>query len=247
MTLAEAITKAQKLLALSESSNPHEAATALKMAQKILTQYQISQDMLDDGTNETEEDIVNERDEPLDIDSKFNLENWRGRLAGIIAKVNSCTVYTRTTFDRTQQAERKGIYIIGRPSDASKVRYLYKYFYNEIQRLAKRDSKGNGKVWLNNYRHGVVDTVTEKLLESVEEVKHELLADGRKSGDLARVEKAIARMDNRLATVENWIKDNIKLKSSGSYRMNSDRDAREKGREAGREINQTKARGALNA
>lgn len=247
MTLQDAIEKAQKLLRLSKSDNAHEAATALKMAQNILTRFQISQDMLDDA-GEEEEGIVDDRTTAIDFDSQFNLEMWRGRLAGIIARVNACKVYTMVTPDpETFSKMRKNIFIIGRPSDAAKVRYLYTYFMAEVQRLAKRDAKGQGKIWLNNFRHGVVDTVTEKLLESVEEMKNEMLLEGKKSGELARTEKALVKMDSRLGAVEKWIKENAKLKAARASYSNPNGVAREQGRVAGREINgATKARGALN-
>lgn len=47
MTREEAILKIKKCLALSKSSNEHEAATALRMAQALMRDYQIDPDLLD--------------------------------------------------------------------------------------------------------------------------------------------------------------------------------------------------------
>lgn len=47
MTREEAILKIKKCLALSKSSNEHEAATALRMAQALMRDFQIDPDLLD--------------------------------------------------------------------------------------------------------------------------------------------------------------------------------------------------------
>lgn len=49
MTKEELITRIKKLLALSDSSNPNEAAIALSRAQKLMQQYHIEMNELDDS------------------------------------------------------------------------------------------------------------------------------------------------------------------------------------------------------
>lgn len=47
MSRDEAILKIKKCLALSKSSNENEAATALRMAQSLMKEFQIDPDLLD--------------------------------------------------------------------------------------------------------------------------------------------------------------------------------------------------------
>ena len=49
MTKEELITRIKKLLALSDSSNPNEAAIALSRAQKLMQQYHIEMSELEDS------------------------------------------------------------------------------------------------------------------------------------------------------------------------------------------------------
>lgn len=242
MTLEEAIKKVQKLLALSESDNPNEAATAMTQAQKILTKYQISQEMLAlEGTEEIEEEIEDFMDKgaPLDSASKFNLDGWLGRLGMIVAEENTCQVYITTEDDQ------RHIAIIGRASDVEKVRYLYAYFKAETQRLCKRDGKGCGRTWRNNYRHGVVDTLSKTIKTARKEAIAELKAAATDSVALVKVDQALVRFDKRMSSVNQWTKDNVKLNKLNYYGDYSKADAREQGREAGKEIKYSQARGAL--
>lgn len=48
------LAKIKKLLALAKSPNPHEAASALAMAQKLMKEYQISQEDVEITTKESE-------------------------------------------------------------------------------------------------------------------------------------------------------------------------------------------------
>lgn len=239
MTLEEAIKKAQKLLALSESDNPNEAANALTQAQKILTKYQISKEMLAfDGEEEDNEEIEDFMDKgaPLDSASLYNMDGCWGRLADIIAKENTCKVYI------TSERKQRHIAIIGRPSDVEKVRYLYNYFKNETQRLCKRDGKGCGRTWRNNYRNGVVDTLKITIQSARDEAIKELKAAN--STALVKVDKALAKFDERLASVNKWAENNLRLSSQNYYGRHDDK-AREMGRKAGKEIRYSNARGTL--
>jgi len=250
MDIKDAIDKVQKLLRLSTSDNQNEAAAALKAAQEMITKYQIKQDMLDAENgkdDEEEEDVVDfgTKSAPLDTASEFNLERWRIRLAGAICDANQCGIYVYSHYDNKQRKMLKSISVIGRPSDVEKVRYLFQYFFRETERLCERDGKGCGKVWRNQFRHGVVDTLSTALRESKKtahaQVYHEAM-NNRTA--LVVVDRAIAKIEKRGATVTKFM-DDMKLKNLRSVPNHRDPDARQQGREAGEEIHLTEARGAL--
>ncbi|MHC4224517.1 MAG: DUF7168 domain-containing protein [Planctomycetota bacterium] len=251
MNRDEAIVKAKKLLSLGESDNPNEAAAAMAQAQKILDEYEINQAMLDEESPEDsidDEEIVDfaGKQAYLDEDSLYNLNRWRVRLADIVAQANQCQVYTTRSWDPDRKKAKKATSIVGRPSDVEKVRYLFQYFKSEVTRLANRDGKGCGNSWRNNYRHGVLDTLSEMLHENkqklVEDMKQKVSGN---STALVRIDKAIEKIDKRAEEVKSWVDDNLKLRSARSVPNHYNSGARSKGQKAGKEIKISQAKGAL--
>jgi hypothetical protein len=241
MNLDEALEKARKLLRLSESDNPNEAALAATRAQEILDRYEIDKAMLEhEGIEEEPDDepIVDMAHDPLDSATKFNLDKWRTRLAVILANNNMCKVYTNTSYDK------KEIILVGRHSDARKVRYLFQFFAKEVDRLCDRDSNGGGRTWRNNYRHGVVDTLSKTIREERQE-SIKKLKEGAASTTLVKIDDALERISKKSRDVTNWMDANLNLRSTSHTPMTSNYEARVKGREAGKKITITKSKGAL--
>ena len=84
--------KIEKLLALTESSNVHEAALAMEKAQELLNRYNLSR--ADVQPSEQKPDIVHEW-YPL-FEHAHGPKEWRYALVGHIAKHNLCDVlYSR--------------------------------------------------------------------------------------------------------------------------------------------------------
>lgn len=250
MNRDEAILKARKLLRLGESDNPNEAANAMAQAQKILDEYEINQAMLDEESGNVEddeaiEDFANKK-AWLDEDSRYNLNKWRVRLASVVAKANQCKIYTSYTKSKVRGKWNRTISIVGRPSDVEKVRYLYQYFKTEVTRLSDRDGKGCGNSWRNNYRHGVVDTLSEMLQknkqEMIQSMKQNVAGDTKA---LVKIDNALSRIEKKSKEVEIWVDRNLKLKSARRVPTYFDPSAREQGQIAGREIKISEARGAL--
>lgn len=78
MSREEAILKIKKCLALSKSSNEHEAATALRQAQTLMHEFQIDPDLLD---------IVEAKSESK---ATKKPQAWEASLVLIIAKAMQC-------------------------------------------------------------------------------------------------------------------------------------------------------------
>lgn len=114
MTLDEAIEKARKLFALAQSDNPHEAAQAAARAQEILARFSIDAAMLETSSTEEPEEDIRRFNDPLDT-TKNNWATWRLTLASVICKANQAKNFT----------SGNAMLLIGRPSDVSKVRYIY--------------------------------------------------------------------------------------------------------------------------
>lgn len=144
MTRTEMLEKVRKLLALAGSDNEHEAAAAAARAASIMERYEIeAADLgnLDDEPEEIEETTFD--------DHGGRLTRWRAVLASILAQASGCAVYT--VGGRIQ--------IVGKPSDVERAGILFRYCREEIERLAIRHARGQGRAYANAYRHGCVSAI----------------------------------------------------------------------------------------
>lgn len=235
MTHQEAIEKAQKLLRLTTSNNPHEAALAASRAQEIMDRYQLGNLALEYEQRAPEEPIKDFGNDPLDPDAKQHA-TWRSRLASALGRNNACKVYRQ--YNGT-------LGIIGRPSDVASVRYLFSWLRQEVDRLAQRDCVGNGRTYANNFRIGVVETIADRLAEQKKQTEAAVKQEAANPLALVRVENAIAIRTRQALDVEKWAQANMNFhKSPGSgYRTND--GAREAGRRAGNEVRIQPTKGAL--
>ena len=85
MTKDEALQKIKKCLALASSPNAHEAAAALRQAQKLMQQFGLNE--LDIGLADVAECVQEARNVPL--------VQWESRLANMVSIAFGCTVITR--------------------------------------------------------------------------------------------------------------------------------------------------------
>lgn len=234
MTDTAILSKVQKLLRLATSSNANEAALAAAKAQELIDTHQLAAALLAlDSAEPTkgldDEPIIDFKKAGAPLDTPKKLDRWRCTLASTVSRLNGCRIYYSGS----------DIALVGRPSDAETVRYLYGYLAREVERLTTETGQGMGRTWRNNFRLGIVDTIAMKLYEQHRAFESTARAEARAAGGtaLVRVDKALANIDKRGESVAGWIKGNLKLYSSGggsSARHNS--SAREAGRKAGQLI-----------
>lgn len=251
MSYDQALRQVAKLLKLAEhaNTNAEEAATAAAKAQDIMTRFKISRLSVETGNGaaaEAEEGIINFADKgaPL-VDATGRLAAWLGRLAVCVAKANQCMVYS------CNRANGKSLELIGRPSDAETVRYLFALLRNEVDRLVRLHGKGCGRVWCSNFRIGVVDAIHEKLeaqaAQTAAELRTQAVADAVTNVNaLVVVNAALAKLDQRGKDVEKYARQSLRLRAGratqgGRY----DASARDAGRQAGASISVGGSRASL--
>jgi hypothetical protein len=249
MTKDEAIEKAKKLLRLAQSDNVHEAALAMQRAQEILERYELTSSVLDEQGQDEEIEDFSTKGAPLDQCHGKQLATWKNYLSAVIAKANGCKTFIRWEWSTDKQKDLATLHIVGRPSDAEVVRYLYLYIAREVERLCLRDGKGCGKTWRNQFRLGVVDTVRDKLKEARQATATSMRAEYQNNPmALVKIDQALVKMETKTASVEVWMKSHMKLRQPSGHRVNSDPTARNAGRRAGKEIQIHSAKkGALGA
>lgn len=251
MTHEEAMDRVIKLLKLAKSDNPHEAALAAAKAQDLIDRHKLDVSSASaDGTEaDRPKEAIQKFADPLYVGSKAS--TWRIRLASALADANACRIYL----------QGGDIRLIGRASDASALRYLFAYLCRETDRLTDRDAKGNGKTWVNNFRLGVVDTISRKLREQqretvaavkreAEEQQAKLFAQVGEAAfagpsALVRVNAALVRVEQDRKEVLDWEKENMSYGRARVSNARHDYGARAMGRQAGESIRIGGARGAL--
>lgn len=232
MTQETIISKVQKLLRLSTSSNANEAALAASKAQELIDRHNLSATLL--ALEQAEP--IDTLDEPIEdfyqkgapLDSQKTAQTWRARLALVVSELNGCRCYLAGG----------DIALVGRPTDAETVRYVYGYLTREVERLTTEIGKGMGTTWRNNFRLGVVETVSRKLREGRQAFNKTVRDEATSTMALMRVDNAMARIERRGETTGAWVKQNLKLrKRTISSHAAHDHSARTQGRRAGESIN----------
>ena len=152
-----------KLLALSRSANPNEAAAAAAKAQELAFQYNI--DLARAATFHVgAEDAVQRERYPLGV--PFGVPtNWRRDLIWGIARWNFCTtVVLMTTQD---------VWVVGREHNRKFVQFLYEHCAREIVRLADEGWRGTADIerlqhvmrWKDSFYRGAAQTITNRLYQ----------------------------------------------------------------------------------
>ncbi len=242
MTREQIINRAIKLIRLAENnSNANEAASAAAAAQALLDRHGIERAMLDQSEDDpTDQEPVGKQG----VLQKGAVVAWRQRLAGVLAKANGCQVYIMKM--RGGGARCTEILLVGRESDAQSIRYLFEAITREMNRLVRLNATGQGRVYSNNYRHGVVDAISTKLVEQKAETIRKVRTEHTGTA-LVRVDNAIAKWQQRANDSKSWMNDNLNLGSGSRSSMYGDRTGRAAGQRDGASINVGRARGALAA
>lgn len=120
------IERIRKLLNLSRSSNPHEAALAAEKVQRMLSEYNLTMEsVLEDG--KTKADTVHRK-------TRKDLEKWAYMLAGRTAYAFDCNYYHSLETGETS--------FVGVGADPEVCGWMYEYLYRTLLRLASEYMRG---------------------------------------------------------------------------------------------------------
>lgn len=169
MTRDQALAKIKKCLALAASSNPHEAATAMRHAQKLMAEHNLTEmeislaDVSETGTNSVTADLV----------------QWEVNLVNIVAHAFGCEHYTRvsylpTPFAMRSNYKRQREYIFMGVGAAPQVA---SYAYEVLSRQCSRDRLAHIKAQSKNCK------------PKTKTARGDLFAEGWVSGVADKVER----------------------------------------------------------
>lgn len=196
MSIENIISKVQKLLALANSSNANEAATATALANKLIDQYRLSE--ADLSTDHSEID-------PMMEDNGFVYETgriipWKQSLVTVLSSHYGCAVFNSVTYPNGRKVSR--FKLVGRKSDITIVNYMFAFLSAECSRLCEKEAYGQGKIFAASYCAGFVAGIRQQLSES------------RKEAEKAASSNAIVAINNRQKEASDFMNSLYRLKSA---------------------------------
>ena len=150
------VERIKKLLALSSSQNPHEAALAAAKAQELLFRHNLSMSMVEAALEAGNSAYVSDR-----FDSGGWM-HWRRRLLAAVARNNFCR---GVSYQGTRD-----VGIVGEPHNVTVVKHLYAFLVREVMRLADLGVKEQhgldeeeSRAWKRSFYLGAVRTIAQRL------------------------------------------------------------------------------------
>ena len=156
--ISHILDKIKKLLALSTSSNPNEAASAAAKAQVLLAQYNLELSQVETHSGETsdycQQDIV-----------VGGVSRWRKTLMLVLARPNFCAVVSYKGMER--------ISIVGEPHNIEVVKYLYEYLVQQLEPMAETAYRQSGssmhvRTWIDSFFYGAIASIDQRLKEQAQ-------------------------------------------------------------------------------
>jgi hypothetical protein len=160
MNKLEAIEKVKRLRALAgnAASTIAEAATAAKIAAKILQENALIEADIEFISGSSE----------LPIEDATSAAFWGSKQVvwQNVLLTNLCTAHSCSGIIKHKDSAL-GYYLIGRPADIATIKYQFLYFVVELNRLAillaPKMSRGEGKSWHNSFYTGAGHAISEAL------------------------------------------------------------------------------------
>jgi hypothetical protein len=199
--MADILDRLRKLQALSKSDNPHEAALAASLVQKLMMEHHLQEFDLSQDENRPEETIEDHGAIDPSRTGRRRLPTWQVNLADAVARSVDCRIYIKPG---------ESIPIVGRRTDVEAARYTFLALARVIDRLAdeawtvERVRGGDAGRWKRAFRIGAVLTISDRLKSSRREVEATIPKD-----------KAMVLV-KRGDAVDTWIDHKLDLRASRS-------------------------------
>ena len=141
-TKSDIIAKIQKLLALSKSSNQHEAEVAAKRASELMEKYQIAQSVVEASSIKSgKERVADMHFEVPDLRMKYQ---WVVTLGHAAAKLFDGTILVNRRLHGT------GFVFVGFASEIPAMRETFLHFYHSWKGFVERDLEHAKDCHVNN-------------------------------------------------------------------------------------------------
>lgn len=198
----------QRLLALSQSDNVNEAATAAATAQVLMTRHKIEMSDLAFASGEETEAV----DDTTFMATKSYIP-WKTGLVTGLAAANGCETYIRRLRLGENKTETR---IIGTKSAMQTIRYMFEYLVREIDRLANEERANDpdvGRSWLRDFRLGA----TTEIVTRLKEASAQTIAQEASGSSLAIIDREKEKIDEVVRKLHLRPAGNVRLNDIGAY------------------------------
>jgi hypothetical protein len=190
------IAKVRKLLTLAgdRGATEAEAAAAAAAAQRLIERHHLDVAALDEAAAAEPPPVEPVEQAALDPEDRARARvRWRGTLASACAASQGCRV--------VWWGPR--LMVVGVPSRAASVRYLYAYLSRAVEALAEGAAQGRGRAYAHAWRVGCAARLAERVRAEADTARTQARAETQatayaRGGEAAivRVAAAIARDDD---------------------------------------------------
>jgi predicted SprT family Zn-dependent metalloprotease len=171
--------KAEKLLALAESSSEHEAALAMERVRDLYAKYNLQklQYQKDEGYYSC---IITRRKQKIDASESL--------IFSVLMEFFFVKVITRTLYDHKQNSHHKGAELLGKLENVKLAEYVFHFLWNQASMRSKQIShKTKTSMMRRDFRYGLIKGFAAKMRE-----KNPL------NTDIQKDEKPVSTEDQRL-------------------------------------------------
>lgn len=221
------IARVKKLQTLARNtSNLNEAKAAQAAADKIMQEFRISEAMLQAENKEEKIEIKTRV-----INERGRRSSWHETLMYAITGHYNCGWYMSTSSIGRRGEEQKrfcNYYAIGTENDLKIVDYMFNWITEELARLCKINCEGKGVKFSLAWYEGAAQGVAENFRK----MKAEAMAVSTTNNTTA----ALVVLEKRTKAVEDYSKNNLKLRSANAVHGAYVSEARNQGYEVGKSI-----------
>ncbi len=202
MASEQILERLRRLLKLSQSENPNEAATAKSMADKLIEKHQVSLEEIDSVADKKPLYGDNEK-----LYSSTEFSRWKAMLAGIVGFKFDCDIVQEQSVSTVQDQEPVTTYdyfIYGEPAMAAEAKRVFLLLMDYLEDTLKFTCRGRGQRYLDSYALGWIDGIRNNLEYLEIKINKE-----RKEEKIEGAEKAItptADFDPKVKPTENKTK-----------------------------------------
>lgn len=160
------IDRIRKLIALSGSSNEHEAALAAEKAQVLLAEHNLATADIKADDNEDEEFEI---EEVAETDSY----PWRRQLGAMVSQLYFCKYFFTTT---GQTEKRRDIHtFVGATHNIAVAKIMFTYLFSTVDRLAREGAKSypvkEQSPYRTSFRHACSLRLCHRIAQRIQQGK----------------------------------------------------------------------------
>lgn len=224
MSDSKLILRMKKLLALSGSSNEHEAMSATRKLHAMLAKHNISMDTL------------NEQEETVGQDCEMvSCKPWKRQVAKHIAKLYFCEFYFAPA------VKKNAYFFVGTEANRSFAVHIFKMVIKMVEQESRREcTKLYGKrnsAFNNSFRVGAMNRIRERCNDMIGDAKDGKLQD--EDGSL--LPALLSVYETHQVNAEDWLAKHTNVKTVKSRTTVKDPLGFSKGQETGSRVQLNRA------